>query len=98
MAGIDDTPLPLMIDRALDQTIRAGMTYAAVPHPWLWEWAVWTTQNGTRLALHNNCVHKSEADFDLMPQIDGDVYLCLLPYGHAGDCGYAWLIPEVTAP
>jgi putative hemolysin len=94
---IENNLIPMMTDRSLAQMMKAGMKYAAMPKPVFVEWCQWASVNGTRTADHSFCIGRSsEADdvdsVEVYESEDGDVYLCLLPGGHDGDCGFEHLV------
>lgn len=83
----------VMIDRALAQTARAGLTYAVVPQPWLIDWVGRGGFYGDTFDWTTLCIHPRFRIGDTsFPCVDGDVYLCLLAYEHEGPCGYDRLI------
>lgn len=95
MAGIEHV---LAVDQALAQTARLeGVRYAVVPKQWMLEWLAFDKQtlftprfDEVALSL---CMNQGLSyGPDHWPIHDGDFYLCFLPYGHEGQCGYEQLL------
>lgn len=75
---------PAMVDRALYQTWKVGLKYAAVPMP-VWEdFCRWSIESGCRLDWATLCGYD-----DQPPDDEGNIYVCLLERDHDGEHGYA---------
>lgn len=89
---------PAMVDRALEQTRAAGLTYAAVPLPWWEQWAGWQEVRKTRFDWDGLCLNPDiEREGGGWPIDDeGNVLVCLLPVGHDAECGHSGLVPATV--
>lgn len=85
-----DTPLVIQIDRALAQTHKAGLRYAAIPMPWLLEWGQYVDEVGTRFEVWDTCFGSELEDALARGEQDGNgnFLLCLLPVDHEGRHGF----------
>lgn len=98
----------VMVDRALAQTAKAGLTYAVVPFPWLFEdWFHITRTGANVFEWYRYCGMKGEGwNCDKFPQRDGDVFICLVERpiandmhaDHDGPCGYEGVLHRHTGP
>jgi hypothetical protein len=84
------------VDRSLAQTKKAGMTYASVPTPVFEEWANWCADNASGISWRTTCITANSnartQTIEVQLDDDGNVLLCLLDRGHAGQCGFVHLI------
>lgn len=86
--------LAMMIDRAMEQTYRAGHRYALVPIPWFNDWLTYIGVHGTEFSGDGVCIGRMELS-QLPDDGDGNVLICLMPVDHSEPCGYTHLLSDV---
>lgn len=85
---------PALTDRALAQTVRAGLTYAVVPLPWFHDWLTWAVaRGGAGFDTEEMCWRK---DVEGVVDDEGNIHLCLLHEDHDEPCGYMRAIEPAT--